>query len=86
MDQFLEKYKLSKFTQYEIDCSNNPIKEFDFVTLKTPPKEIFQRKWLHWKFYLSNILKRNNANLNRDSQYFSNHSSPIYWKRKLHYG
>jgi len=37
MDQFLEKYILPPFTEYEIDNLNSP------HYLDTPPKETFQK-------------------------------------------
>lgn len=41
MDQFLKKYKLSQFTQYEINTWTSPvtIKEFEFIIYKLPEKQ-----------------------------------------------
>ena len=56
MDEFLEKYNLSKLNQEEIEITNNSITstEIEAVIKNLPQKQKPRARWLHWRI-LSNI-------------------------------
>ena len=49
MDRFLEKFKLQRLNQEEIEIMNNPITstEFEAVTKNLPKKQKPRTRWLH---------------------------------------
>ena len=56
MDRFLEKFKLPRLNQEEIEIMNNPITstEIEAVIKNLPQKQKPRTKWLHRRI-LSNI-------------------------------
>ena len=64
MDRFLEKLKLQKLNQEEMEITNKPITSTEIETVikkkKIPPKQKPKARWLH-RYNLSNIERRANA-------------------------
>ena len=69
MNRYLEKIRLPRLNQEDIEIMNNPIMNTETKTVikKSPPKQKPRARWLH-RGILSNIQRRANAYFSETTQ------------------